>query len=95
MKKLIVAMGVALTMGLSGPALAHDDLQDQYIEDRYDDGVTHPLRLAYYAVHPIGYAAEWLIGRPFQYIISREHLRNIFGWKAFDEEATYRTLGQI
>jgi len=90
MKKLISAFLVACTLSLgASAALAHEPA----IDDRYDDSVMHPLRLAAYAIHPIGFAAEWLVGRPFQYIISREHLRKIFGYRSLTEEETYRHLG--
>ncbi len=90
MKKLIGAGLIAATMCFSAPALAHD----RAVNDQYEDAVMHPLRLAFYAIHPIGYAAEWLIGRPYQYIISRPQLRNIFGWQPLEEEATYQQIGE-
>lgn len=89
MKKMMVVGLVALTLGLGSPALAHE----RTVDDTYDDAVMHPLRLAYYAIHPIGFAAQWLVGRPFQYIISREGLRNVFGWQSLDDESSYRSLG--
>ncbi len=90
MKKLIAAGIIAATLCLSAPAVAHE----RTVNDAYDDAVMHPLRLAYYAIHPLGFAAEWLVGRPFQYIISREQLRNIFGWRPMDDEMAYRSLSQ-
>jgi len=91
MKRLISALLVVGTLTLGATAaLAHEPA----IDDQYDDSVMHPLRLAAYVVHPIGYAAEWLVGRPFQYIISRDHLRKIFGYHSFTEEETYSRLGQ-
>lgn len=90
MKKALVSILVAGTLCLGVPALAHDAT----IDDRYEDGVTHPLRIAYYVIHPVGFAAEWLIARPFQYVISREQLRNIFGYRPLTEEATYKSIGE-
>jgi hypothetical protein len=90
MKKLLSAFLVACTLSLGATAaLAHEPA----IDDRYDDRIMHPLRLAAYVVHPIGFAAEWLVGRPIQYIISRDHLREIFGYRSLSEEETYRRLG--
>lgn len=89
MKKMIVAGLVACSLCLSAPVLAHDT----HVNDKYEDEIMHPLRFAYYAVHPVGFAAEWLIGRPFQYIISRDGLRNIFGYRGINEEAAYRGIG--
>ena len=90
MKKVVVTVLVAGTLCLGAPALAHDS----QVNDQYEDAVMHPLRLASYAIHPLGFAAEWLIGRPFQYIISRDHLRNIFGYRPLNEEANYGNVGQ-
>lgn len=90
MKRLISCVLVACTLTLGATAaLAHEPA----IDDRYDDTIMHPLRLAALAVHPIGFAAEWLVGRPIQYIVSREHLRNIFGYRALTEAETYRRVG--
>jgi hypothetical protein len=86
MKKVMAAGLIAGTLCLGAPASAHD----QMVDDTYDDAIMHPLRLAYHAIHPIGFAAEWLIGRPFQYIISREGLRNIFGDEPLDDDTTYQ-----
>lgn len=86
MKKLIAAGIIAGTLCLGGSASAHEP--NAY--DSYDDGVLHPLRLAYYLVHPIGFTAEWLIGRPFQYVISRDGLSNVFGWRSAADDAAYR-----
>lgn len=38
--------------------------------DEYDDSQSHPLRIAAYLVHPIGWLAEWLIYRPFHLLVS-------------------------
>jgi hypothetical protein len=86
MKKLIATGLIAGSLCLGVPASAHEP----NVYDNYDDGVMHPLRLAYYVIHPIGFTAEWLIGRPFQYVISRDGLSNIFGWRAVQDEAAYR-----
>lgn len=47
--------------------------------DGYDDSQAHPLRLLAYAVHPIGFAAEWLITRPIHAIVSQPELHRVFG----------------
>jgi len=38
--------------------------------DEYDDSQSHPLRIAAYLIHPIGWLAEWLIYRPFHLMVS-------------------------
>ncbi len=91
MKKVIVAGVVAAMLSVSGPALGHDTS----VNDQYDDDITHPIRLAYYLVHPIGFTAEWLIARPFQHIISREQLRNVFGWRPMNEDGTYHSTNNM
>jgi outer membrane protein OmpA-like peptidoglycan-associated protein len=56
-------IGTVLTVTFaSRPVLAHPDA--------YDDSQSHPLRVAAYLVHPIGFLAEWLIYRPFHLLVS-------------------------
>jgi hypothetical protein len=47
--------------------------------DDYDDSQSHPLRLAAYVIHPIGYTLEWLVTRPFHELIAQPDLAPIFG----------------
>lgn len=47
--------------------------------DEYDDSESHPLRIAAYALHPVGYTLEWLLTRPFHTIVSQPELAPIFG----------------
>lgn len=47
--------------------------------DEYDDSEAHPLRIAAYALHPVGYTVEWLLMRPFHTIVSQPELAPIFG----------------
>jgi hypothetical protein len=90
MKRFVSAIVIAcmLTLGSSSAFAGESG------EDRYNDNTMHPLQLAYYLVHPIGFTVEWLVGRPFQYIISRDGFRNVFGWAPLTEEATYKNVGQ-
>ena len=70
MKRLVAAALIALTLVLSAPvARAADERDPQEIGemDHYEDAFSHPLRLAYYLLYPIGFTAEWLIMRPFHY----------------------------
>lgn len=56
-------VGAALTVTLTAQTVfAHPD--------EYDDSQSHPLRVAAYLAHPIGWLAEWLIYRPFHLIVS-------------------------
>lgn len=64
MKRALLVMTLALTLATSllvRPAAA--------VPDEYDDTQSHPLRIAVYLLYPIGYAAEWLIFRPFHYMV--------------------------
>jgi hypothetical protein len=74
----LLAMVLALTAGAAAAA-----------PDEYDDTQSHPMRVAAYLVYPIGYAAEWLIFRPFHYLVSRPSLEAVFGHTAHQEVGTY------
>ena len=69
----VVVMGWLLAMPLA--ASAHD---------AYDDSESHPLRLVAYAVHPVGYAIEWLVMRPLHFLHSEPQLEKIFGHVAHE-----------
>src|SRR5215208_4738772 len=47
--------------------------------DGYDDSQAHPLRILAYAVHPVGFALEWLVTRPIHAIVSQPELHRVFG----------------
>jgi hypothetical protein len=47
--------------------------------DAYDDTQSHPLRLIAYAVHPVGYAIEWLAMRPIHFLVSQPQTERVFG----------------
>ncbi len=64
-----IALAAAL-LGGAGKARAHD---------AYDDSESHPLRIAAYAVHPLGWALEWLALRPMHFVVSNPGLEHIFG----------------
>lgn len=72
MKALVLAVPFALAVGI-GPATAHD---------AYDDSQSHPLRVAAYVIHPVGWALEWLIARPFHFVVSEPANEPIFGHDA-------------
>ena len=71
MAKLIGTLAVAVWLiGMPVRASAHD---------AYDDSESHPLRLAAYAIHPAGFALEWLVMRPIHFVVSQPQLEPIFG----------------
>jgi hypothetical protein len=71
MRTLIAGLGVVgmLVMGTTS-ARAHD---------AYDDSESHPLRLVAYAVHPVGFALEWLVTRPLHFVVSNKGFERMFG----------------
>jgi hypothetical protein len=64
-------MVVVAVLFLAGPVSAY--------HDEYDDGESHPLRIAAYALHPVGFTLEWLIFRPIHALVSQPELEPIFG----------------
>lgn len=48
--------------------------------DEYDDSQSHPLRILAYAFHPVGWLTEWIVFRPFHFLVSAtEPLEAFFG----------------
>jgi outer membrane protein OmpA-like peptidoglycan-associated protein len=48
--------------------------------DEYDDSQSHPLRVAAYLTYPIGWLTEWIVFRPFHFLVSAtEPLEAFFG----------------
>jgi outer membrane protein OmpA-like peptidoglycan-associated protein len=48
--------------------------------DEYDESQSNPLRVAAYLAHPLGVIAEWLLFRPFHYLVSAtEQNERLFG----------------
>src|SRR5262245_42941572 len=80
MKRTVAAILLACALAFATSARAQMSAGQTTIEDDYDDSITHPLLFAAYLVYPIGFATEWLIGLPFQYLISRPGLDKIFGY---------------
>lgn len=52
----------------------------------YDESESHPLRLAAYAIHPVGFVAEWLIARPLHFFVSLPGVEMVFGHRSHAEE---------
>ncbi len=80
MKRSVLAfavLGALMLSGLPSPSFAVEDLADLDYDttryayyDEYDDTQSHPIRIAAYLLHPVGYALEWVIFRPFHYFVS-------------------------
>jgi hypothetical protein len=72
MRKLIM---MAVAVALLGSA----QLSFASGADDYDDSQSHPLRIAGYLIHPIGWTLEWLVTRPFHELVAQPDLAPIFG----------------
>ncbi|MGH7822103.1 MAG: hypothetical protein ACREQ9_20255 [Candidatus Binatia bacterium] len=70
MKRMIATLALIVVV-LSGSAFAGPD--------EYDDSQSHPLRVAAYLAHPVGYALEWAVFRPFHWLVSRDETEEVFG----------------
>jgi hypothetical protein len=72
MRKLITVAAAVAVLGCAQLSLAAG-------ADDYDDSQSHPLRLAAYLIHPIGYTLEWLVTRPFHELVAQPDLAPVFG----------------
>ena len=96
MKRLVAAALIALTLVVTAPAVRAEQPNPEEIGDtgRYEDAFSHPLRIAYYLLYPIGFTAEWLIMRPLHYVVSRPYLSRVFGYTEIGEEGSYERMGE-
>lgn len=81
MRRKIATLALLGVMTMSGAAYA--------VPDEYDDSQAHPLRLAAYLVHPVGYALEWVIFRPFHWLVSQKGTDQVFGHGPHGAEELY------
>ena len=70
MAKFIGTLTLLWLVSIPSGALAHD---------AYDDSESNPLRLAAYAIYPVGFALEWLVMRPIHFVVSQPQLEPVFG----------------
>ena len=83
MKRFAVAALVVMLLACTpGPAAA--------APDEYDDMQSNPLQIAAYLIYPVGYTLEWLVFRPFHYLVSRPSLEPVFGHRPHEEIGGYR-----
>jgi hypothetical protein len=76
MKRIVLALAVVGWMGMAPMAArAHD---------AYDDSQAHPLRIAAYLINPIGFTVEWLVTRPFHFMVSQPQAEPVFGHTAHE-----------
>lgn len=63
MKRLIGAFAISVLLTLTAvPTMAAPDV--------YDESQSHPLRIAAYLAYPFAYAVEWIVFRPFHFLVS-------------------------
>lgn len=71
MRKLMMLAAAMALVGMTSATPA--------VADEYDDMQAHPLRVLAYAIHPVGFAAEWLLTRPLHKLVSQPDLEPVFG----------------
>ena len=77
MKRLLVALMVASMVSVTAHVASADERYAD--EQEYEDAFSNPLRIAYYVIYPVGFTVEWLVMRPFHYIVSRPGLVSVPG----------------
>ena len=93
MKRLVAVLMMAsmISLGAQVASAAADRYED---EQQYEDAFSNPLRIAYYLIYPVGFSVEWLVMRPFHYIVSRPGLDKVFGYEPIGEEGSYNRMGE-
>lgn len=72
MKRFFAALAIAGFLVVQpGRSLAAPDV--------YDESQSHPLRVAAYLAYPFAYAIEWIVFRPFHFLVSS--YPEVFGHK--------------
>jgi hypothetical protein len=80
MRRTIACMSLVAVLALYGSALAIPN-------DEYDDSESHPLRTAAYLLNPVGVGLEYVLYRPFHWLVSRnETTELIFGHRPHGAE---------
>jgi hypothetical protein len=83
MKRFALAALLGLVLAWSAiPAVA--------APDAYDETQSHPLRVVAYLIYPVGYGLEWLVFRPFHYLVSRPALEPVFGHRPHEQVGGYQ-----
>ncbi|MBI1997905.1 MAG: OmpA family protein [Deltaproteobacteria bacterium] len=66
---MILLVALFFTLGLK-PSFA--------VSDEYDDSQSHPLRIAAYLAYPAAFLTEWIIFRPFHFLVSATEQQEAF-----------------
>ena len=68
-RSLVVALVLLSALGTNTASAAPDE---------YDDSQSHPLRIAAYLLHPVGWLTEWIVFRPFHFLVSATEPQEAF-----------------
>lgn len=68
-RSLVISLVFASTLGASPTFAAWDE---------YDDSQSNPFRIAAYLMHPVGWLAEWVVFRPFHFMVSATEPQEAF-----------------
>jgi len=79
-KVAVIIMILVFTFILSNVSMGHT---------YYRPNECHPLRICAYALHPVGVALEYGIGRPLHWLVSQKDLRIIFGHNVNEEDVYF------
>ena len=66
---LVIGLICAFTFGAKATFAAPDE---------YDDSQSNPFRIAAYLMHPVGWLAEWIVFRPFHFLVSATEPQEAF-----------------
>jgi len=72
MRRWAIGIGLALVLGLA-PAV-HAQYEDQQNPGEYNEDASQPLKIVSYFVAPIGFALEWTVARPLNYLANETPL---------------------
>lgn len=61
------------------PAEPH--MRTRVVDTHDPNRAAHPLRIAAYALHPVGVTLDWVLVRPAVWVVKREPFRTIFGYE--------------
>jgi hypothetical protein len=86
MKRFAVAL--LLAFAISAAASARAEMSPVPPSDDYDEMQAHPLRIAAYLIHPIGFTLEWLVFRPFHRLVAQQSLAPVFGHTPHSDEGS-------
>jgi hypothetical protein len=73
MRRWAIGIGLALVLGFT-PAVHAQYHEDQQDPGEYNEDDSQPLKIASYFVAPIGFALEWTVARPLNYLANKTPL---------------------